>query len=359
MTQPSEREAKINALIASLAANEAGRDLLARALNGAGLAMLRTVESYRFPEVDAGRLANARQGVILDTETTGFVVGDDSVTQLAMLKFSYDDEGLIAIGEVFDRLRNPGKPIPPEVVELTGITDEMVKGKTIACAEVAEFMADCDIVVAHNAAFDRPMCEASFPEAGFQTMRWDCSFKQIDWKGRAMPGASLEMLALRSGMVYGSHNALNDIRCLAMMLNHQTGDGPTAFAEMLANGNIPKIHIVAQGSIFDKKDDLKERKYRWSDDGSEALGLRKNWHITIEGTPEAMEAEAAFLRAHYGSDRALPAADIPIVDRYSDRLPAKQTTLFRTGEPSSILDALKQVSATQEAAMDMEPAFRF
>lgn len=357
MSQASERDAKITALIASLAASDAGKDLLERALKATGHAMMRTVESVRFPEIDAGRLANARTGVVLDSETTGLDPKIHGVTQLAMLKFRYDDGGIIALGEEFDRLRDPGHPIPPEVTDLTGITDEMVAGKVITDEEVATFLEDVDLVIAHNAGFDRRMCETCFPAAGFQALRWDCSVEQIDWKGRNMPGKNLELIALRSGLVYGAHNALNDIRCLALMLNHRMGDGPTAFAEMLAKGNVPKIHIAAKGSIFDKKDDLKKRKYIFSDEGVEALGNCKCWHTVIDGTPEAMAEEAAFLLDHYGRHVSLPAAEIRIEDRYSDRMPMRATTQFRTEAPETVIAAVRQFTAAEHEEICM--SYRF
>jgi DNA polymerase-3 subunit epsilon len=53
-------------------------------------------------------------------------------------------------------LGKPGRPIPPEVTALTGITDAAVRGRRIDDARVAALAASASLVVAHNAAFDRP-----------------------------------------------------------------------------------------------------------------------------------------------------------------------------------------------------------
>ncbi len=60
--------------------------------------------------------------IFLDTETTGTRVGFDRCCQVAIVRFEN--------GEPVDQssaLINPGIPIPPEVTEIHGITDEMVR----------------------------------------------------------------------------------------------------------------------------------------------------------------------------------------------------------------------------------------
>jgi DNA polymerase-3 subunit epsilon len=67
-----------------------------------------------------------RRGVFLDVETTGLDPATDEVIELAMLPFDYGLDGRIySVHESFSRFRDPGRPIPAEVVALTGITDDM------------------------------------------------------------------------------------------------------------------------------------------------------------------------------------------------------------------------------------------
>ena len=62
-------------------------------------------------------------------------------------------------GEVIDSFScfvNPEKPIPPKVVEVTNIIDDMVKdAETIdkVMPKILEFVGD-SVLVAHNADFD-------------------------------------------------------------------------------------------------------------------------------------------------------------------------------------------------------------
>lgn len=90
--------------------------------------------------------------VVLDTETTGFSLNHDELTQIAAARVERGE-----IVEWFTTFVNPGKPIPEEVAHLTNIHDSDVAhapSPSEALAQLAAFVGDA-IVVAHNAEFDR------------------------------------------------------------------------------------------------------------------------------------------------------------------------------------------------------------
>ena len=58
---------------------------------------------------------------------------------------------------------NPNRLIPQAITKLTSITDDMVKGQQINENEVASYLKDVDIIIAHNAQFDRTFFEITFP----------------------------------------------------------------------------------------------------------------------------------------------------------------------------------------------------
>ena len=134
-------------------------------------------------------------GIVLDTETTGLDLDKAEVIELAMLKFHYtpDGEVLRVIGK-FDELRQPANPIPPEIIALTGITDEMVAGRSIDPAAVEAFVADAEIVIAHNARFDRPIAEKAWPV--FKNLNWACSLDEIPWRENGFEGTKLAYLLM-------------------------------------------------------------------------------------------------------------------------------------------------------------------
>jgi DNA polymerase III subunit epsilon len=61
-------------------------------------------------------------------------------------------------------LNEPANWIPAEITPLTGITNEMVAGKRIDAAVVSIFVTDANIIIAHNANFDRKFAERYWPE---------------------------------------------------------------------------------------------------------------------------------------------------------------------------------------------------
>lgn len=329
-----EQETRIRALIAKLTTSEEGGALLMSALDVAGLALLRKARLDTFPTcTDPDRLAAARTGIILDSETTG-LERTDEVVELAMLRFRFDEAGVLSLDAVFTQMREPNVPISEEAAQVTGITAEMLAGKRIDEADVAAFIEGAELIIAHHAAFDRPMVERTFPACGFDRFPWHCSLEQVDWQGRGKKGRSLESVVLSEGYVYGSHRADADVIATAFALN-ATGV-ETAFAEMLRNGERETIQVIAKDSRFDAKDALKGAGFKWSNDGADALGHRA-WHKEIPDTAEEKAALSELIRSRavYGKEMSLPAVRMSPLNRYAGRKP-EAPDFFRTAEFQTI-----------------------
>ena len=106
-----------------------------------------------------------RRVLLLDTETTGLDASRDKIIELALLRGEVDEASGLPSGtvQVYDGLEDPGMSISREIEQLTGITNAMVRGQRIDEARVAELLEGVDLVIAHNAAFDRPFVEARLP----------------------------------------------------------------------------------------------------------------------------------------------------------------------------------------------------
>ncbi|KWT87510.1 DNA polymerase III subunit epsilon [Agrobacterium tumefaciens str. B6] len=241
--------------------------------------------------VDRPRPEFPRQGVILDTETTGLDHRTDEIIEIGVITFTFDDNG--AIGDVtgiYGGLRQPAIAIPEEIPRLTGITDEMVAGQSIDMARLTSLIADADLIVAHNASFDRPFCEAFSPI--FRDKAWACSVSEIDWRVRGFEGNKLGYLIGQSGYFHDGHRAVDDCFALLEVLEQtRPGQSSAPFAELREASQRSRVRLYAENSPFDMKDHLKKRGYRWSD-GSD--GRPKSWWVELP--EEKLDEELHFLR---------------------------------------------------------------
>lgn len=251
--------------------------------------------------------------VFLDTETTGFTVGRDKIIELAMVAFEYDTEGNIyRVLRTFSQLEDPGGPLPEEVKDLTGITDEELADQRINEDAVGEFLSGARLVIAHNAAFDRPFVEARLPV--FREFPWACSISDVGWRSLGFSSSGMEYLAFRHGFFFEGHRALVDsLAGVEILASQPAGSDRPTMAVLRENALQNSVRVWAEGSPFESKDALKGRRYRWS---SEA---RSWWKDVPE---ELHQEELQWLVGNiYRRAVALPYLRITAKERYSTRVP--------------------------------------
>ena len=251
------------------------------------------------PVADYGGLQGqpTQRVIVLDTETTGLDSRNEAIIELAMLSVQVDTATGLPVGPVtiYESFEDPGKPIPPAIQDITGIDDTMVAGQRIDDAAVTALVQAADLIVAHNAGFDRPFVEARLPV--FATKPWNCSFAGIDWKKEGSGSAKLEFLASERGWFYDAHRAQVDCHALLQVLSTPLADGQTGLARLLAGAGQTRYKLRATGAPFESKDKLKARGYRWDGEG-------RVWWCSL-GSQALLDAECDWLRAEvYGQRRA-------------------------------------------------------
>lgn len=97
--------------------------------------------------------------LVLDTETTGIRCKDDEIIELAVLKAGITDGALCETEMMDEFIRlSPGRHLHPKIVELTGITEQMLLEQGIekeqAAAQFAGMFGERTLIVAYNAQFD-------------------------------------------------------------------------------------------------------------------------------------------------------------------------------------------------------------
>ena len=140
---------------------------LATILNNSG--HYRVTKKYQRPEYyNTGDEDDKMIAVFLDIETTGLSYTQDKLIELGMVKFEYNRHGSIfrLLGD-FSGYQDPGIPIPEYITKLTGINDDMVRGHKIEENTVADYLQGVDLIIAHNAQFDRTFLEVKLPSLLF------------------------------------------------------------------------------------------------------------------------------------------------------------------------------------------------
>jgi DNA polymerase-3 subunit epsilon len=275
----------------------------------------------RVPAPSAWSLKTAvgetRRGVFVDTETTGLDPDTDEVIELALLPFEYerDSGAIVGVDEsaALSAFRQPSFPIPPESSKIHGINDEMVKGQIIDPERIRALIEPAHIVIAHNAAFDRPMVERHWPI--FEEKHWACSFAEIDWKSEGVGSAKLDYLLWTRGWFHDGHRAMSDAEAALFLLTLPLPtSGRLGLSALLECARRQLWVVRAEDTAFEQRASLKSRGYRW-DDG-EGKRLKAWWLLTNDP-----QAELDWVRADiYGDERHVTVLKAPARRRYSSRL---------------------------------------
>ena len=224
--------------------------------SGSDLKILYGIESYfvndtarclfgsEYPSFD-------EEMVVFDIETTGLSNKTCKIIEIGAVK--------IKCGEIIDRMDifvDPECPIPPEITELTSITDDMVKGAPTERLAIEEFLAFAGdrLLIAHNANFDVGFIRVA---AERHAIPFTNSF--LDTVGLSkyvnpeLKKHKLDIIAKHYGLDdFHHHRASDDAETLAriffVMLERLKDEGVDNFDRML-------------DSMSEKSDPLKLRPY--------------------------------------------------------------------------------------------------
>ncbi|WP_233266743.1 DEDD exonuclease domain-containing protein [Tomitella fengzijianii] len=179
--------------------------------------------------------------VVVDMETTGGRAGTDAVTEIGAVKV----RGGERLGE-FATLIDPGRPIPPFITRLTGISDAMVAGAPPMSAVLPPFLefARGAVLVAHNARFDIGFLKAAAAAADTAWPQFPvlCTVRlarRVLGRDEA-PSAKLSALARFFDVsTPPTHRALDDARATVDVLHGLLGragsEGVHTFPDLLAH----------------------------------------------------------------------------------------------------------------------------
>lgn len=275
------------------------------------LRKLNPPKHYNPPDETDTKLA-----IYLDLETTGLNYKENEIIEIGLIPFEYSVDGRIfKVHDAFNQFQEPLDPIPDEITKITGITNNMVRGRQIDKESVKNIVEPASIIIAHNANFDRKFAEIFLNI--FANKPWACSMTQIEWAEEEFDSLKLEYLGMKSGFFYEAHRASNDCYAGIELLSLQLPKSrQLALNILLKNARQSTFRIWAEGAPFDLKDLLKLRGYKWSDGND---GQPKSWYKDIP--EDSLDSELLYLRSEiFQKDVDIPKIKFDAFDRFSSRL---------------------------------------
>lgn len=250
---------------------------------------------------------NAVMVCFLDLETTG-LQKDCKIIEFAGKIAAIDKTNgeLLGIVDEYESFNDPEELLDPIITRITGLTDEMIAGHSIDWEAVTRVLNRADVIVAHNAFFDRGVMDRHLPLS--KEKIWACSFNDIGWANRGFNAGGQEILCIWHGFYYESHRAMFDVDALIHLTTHDVENANKAILELLVNAAKPIYKISAISSPFHTKDLLRHRKYRWNPD-------EKCWWKNIAFDEIELEKEWMADTIYSGNFRG-KVDEISITDKY-------------------------------------------
>ena len=155
---------------------------------------------------------------VFDLETTGLSPSyGDRITEIGAIKLVGNK-----LCGVFQTLVNPGRKIPDKIVEITGITNEMVADKPTIGQVLplfVDFIGD-DILAAHNAKFDASFLRYELKECGINK-NFDTYCTLLNSRKEIKTSANFKLATLKNHFnlkpMGAMHRALSDAYVTAQL----------------------------------------------------------------------------------------------------------------------------------------------
>lgn len=219
----------------------------------------------------------------VDFETTGLDVRECRIVEIGAVLWDTD---LAQPLKMYSAFVDPMFDVTPEIVGLTGITNEMIQefaaNEIDAMTRLSEIMAEGEYAVAHYAQdFDRPVFAAA-----------SCRALGLEWAGSQWIDTSIDIvypphiktrnlkhLAAEHGFLNPfPHRALFDVMTMLTILQQYPLDA------IIARSKEPTVFLQAYVE-FKEKDKAKERGFRWAPQS-------KIWWKSMKASDVNAEVEA-------------------------------------------------------------------
>lgn len=217
----------------------------------------------------------------LDFETTGLSKTEDRITEMGAVLWDTEAKAPVRI---FNSLitQDEGVTLRPEIVRLTGITDEMLKTHgdplSYSLGYLTGLISKADAVIAHNAPFDKGFYEAEMQRLGYgidEKVLWADSAVDVPYPEH-IETRKLVFLAAEHGFVNPfAHRAVTDVLTMLRVCAYYD------WGQIIESAKLPNVTLWAK-TTFHEKDIAKAAGYRWNGDTKQWLKTVKLNQVNAE-----------------------------------------------------------------------------
>jgi len=231
--------------------------------------------------------------MVFDLETTGF---DPETCHITELGYALFEEGKKAPLLMRSELLLVPESVPQEIVEITGITDTMLREFGQPPAAVFErFLDIChqhkvEFLAGHNAySFDVPFFKSHLERLNLALPTWPILDTKIDLPLAYKPkSTSLSYMAADHGFLNPfAHRALFDVLTCGILIQRYP------LQDMLAIINSPLVKVRAVVS-YDNRAKASSRGFYW--DAAQKLWLKDIRECHVENLRKTVDFQIAVLR---------------------------------------------------------------
>lgn len=205
----------------------------------------------------------------IDFEATGTDPQTAHIIEWALVRYSSEQKQILTMHTELVRLPD-GVVLPPEITELTGITESMLVnygwGSTETLYKQAYF---CDFLVAHNGtSYDKPLYTAHAKRWNIQdiTTPWIDTMTDIPYPAKIKARGLITLCAEHGFLNPLAHRAMSDCISLWKLFTQYDEN------EIVAIASTPMITLRADVT-YARKDLAKEAGYRW--DGEAKIWVKQ------------------------------------------------------------------------------------
>ena len=217
--------------------------------------------------------------VAVDLETTGYEAETEEIIEIGAIRLTVSPDGSVTLGERFLTFANPGRPLTPPILRLTGIRDDELRTAPSSQGAVALFVNFAfregpPCFVGHNVGFDVSFLERAGMPIGSATL------DTAELASILLPSASsyaLQRLAADAAIVPdAAHRALDDAITSALVLGHLARVARELPADVLGEIAVLSELLGPSTAEFFRDAAGSATRHAWSDDMEPRRGLLRS-----------------------------------------------------------------------------------